>query len=346
MADHTSLNKITHIGDSTLTSMMQDNIVEFFDWGLIDRGGFFNIDIPTEGHYGGNKYQLRLVDDPGYTSGQVWEAFRSNWVWQSGLSPIDQPRTMTKLKPDATNYPNQSYKPGISGVFVGNTFQPTSGVGPYKHIVDYTNGRIVFDSAISTSSTVKAEYTHKWAKVTRADSAFFREIQYRSQRADEDFTLTGSGDYAQLAQTRLQLPVLAIETVRRSPSVPHELGGYAQHVYTDVLFHVLAEDNYTRDKLLDIVSLQEEKSIFMFDSDRIGRNNAFPLDYRGTTNSGALRYPELVAHSGSPDLGYRIGGPSNLSSQLTFKSANSQEYSDLSPNLYHGVVRVTTEVIM
>ena len=84
----------------------------------------------------------------------------------------------------------------------------------------------------------------------------------------------------------------------------------------------------------------------MFDSDRIGRNNAFPLDYRGTTNSGALRYPELVAHSGSPDLGYRIGGPSNLSAQLTFKSANSQEYSDLSPNLYHGVVRVTTEVIM
>ena len=104
--EHLKLNKIDNMGDSTLTPLLGDNIIEFFDWAFLDRGGFFNIKIPTSGHYGGDKHKLRLVDDPRYTKGQVWEGFRSNWVWQSGVSTTDQPNTITKIKPDAATYPN------------------------------------------------------------------------------------------------------------------------------------------------------------------------------------------------------------------------------------------------
>jgi hypothetical protein len=89
--DHLNLNKIANVGDSTITSLIKDNTIEFFNWAIINNGGFFNINIPTSGHYGGDKHNLRLVDDPRYTSGQVWEGFRSNWVWASGLECETQP---------------------------------------------------------------------------------------------------------------------------------------------------------------------------------------------------------------------------------------------------------------
>ena len=330
---HTRLNKISDLGRSTLTSLIQDNIVEFFDWGLIEAGGFFNVDVPTSGLYGGDKHKLRLVDDPYYTSGQVWEGFRSNWVWQSGLSVIDQPNVLTKL--GDTGYTNRS-TPGVSGVFIGNVFQPTSGVGSYQHHIDYPKGRVVFDAAISTSSEVSAEYAYKWVSVTRADNEFFREVQYRSERADGDFTLTGSGDWSQLAETRLQLPAIAVEMIGRS-SDPYSLGSTSHIVSTDVLFHVLAEEPYNRDKLTDVISAQEDKTLYMINVDGVGSDGAYPLDYKGTTNTNALRYSDLVGPQ--EDGGYRHG------SKMRFSDASTQLLEEISPNLYHGTVRLKVEVI-
>ena len=330
------LSKITNVGDSTPSNILQDNIIELFDWGILDAGGFQNVSIPTTGQYGGTKHKLRLVDDPRYTSGQVWEGFRSNWVWQSGVSTTDQPNTITKIKPDAATYPNAKNYPGMSGIFVDGAFQPASGVGTYAYHIDYPNGRVIFDTAITTTSTVTAEFSHKWVKVTKANNDFFREIQYRSQRADGDFTLASSGDWSQLADTRLQLPVLAVEVVKRRTLEPYALGSLTHFVNTDVLFHVLAEDDYDRDKLLDIVSLQDGKVINLFDSDYIGRQQKFPLDYRGMTNLDALQYPDLLASE------YLYSKASNM--QL--KDASVQVSDAISPNLYHGVVRLNTELIM
>ena len=318
------LNKIKNMGDSTVSSLIQDNLIEFYDWGMLDTGGFFNISIPTAGQHGGDKHKLRLVDDPRYTSGQVWEGFRSNWIWQSGLSCETQPKTLTRLQPDSA-YPNLLHTPGISGVFIGGAFQPTSGVGIYKHHIDYPNGRVVFDSAISTASTVTAEFSYKWTKVTRANEDFFREVQYRSQRADGDFTLEASGDWSQLAETRLQLPVIAIEVVKSRNLEPYALGGLKHYVNTDVLFHVLAEDDYERDKLLDVISFQEEKVLPLFDSDKIARSGVLPLDYRGMVDlydrngdfHNPKMYPELIKASG--DGGYKYDGVSNGSITLVGK---------------------------
>jgi len=242
------------------------------------------------------------------------------------------------LEDTSGDYPNQERPPGVSGVFVDSVFRPASGVGPYSFHVDYPKGRVVFGSAISSTSDVQAEFSYKWINVVRADQAFFREIQYRSQRADGDFNYAASGDWSQLAQTRMQLPVIAVEAVSRREFSPFQLGG-GQYVNTDVLFHVLAEQEYDRDKLLDIVSLQNEKTINVFDSDKVQdwQVRAFPLDWRGMTRPSGLRYPELVDDFRSTKV---------FNGDLRFKDAAITAVSTVNPNLYHGVVRTSTEVIL
>ena len=337
------LHKVTNYGDSTISSIIQDNLIEFFDWAIMDIGGFNNVSIPQTGVYGGDRHKLRLVNDPRYTSGQVWEAFRGNWVWQSGLASTDQPNTLLKLKPDAATYPNAAYKPGVSGVFVGGTFQPTSGVGTYAHHIDYPNGRVVFDTAISTTSEVTAEFSYKQVKIVRATDDFFREVQYRSERADEDFTLAGSGDWSQLSETRLQLPIIAIEVLKGRNNQPYALGTSSHFVNTEVLYHVLSEEDYERDKLLDIISLQDENVITLFDSDKIGRDGVFPLDHRGMTNTGAKIYPDLVKSTDNGGFPYTA-----LNDTVNMRMLNSRVSvsESINPNLHHGVVRMTNEVII
>ena len=348
---HARLNKINNVGDTSITPLMRDNLVEFFDWGILDAGGFFNVSIPTAGFYGGNKHKLKIVDDPNYNYGQVWEGFRSNWVWQSGLTSTDQPLVVQKLLEDS-EYPKGKRSPGVSGVFIGTAFQPASGVGTYAYHIDYPQGRVVFDSAIPSGSDVQAEFSYKWVNVIPANNEFFREVQYRSQRADGDFTLAGSGDWSQIGETRLQLPAIAVEPTVRRDHAPFALGTSESYVSSDVLFHVLAEDDFTRDKLVDMVSLQGDKSIFMFDSDRIGRKDDFPLDNRGMVSASGQRYPELVAASGlggfpGAGKGYRVDGTvQGKVTVLRLADARITTTSTLHPSLYHGVVRITTEAIL
>ena len=347
---YTTFSKITNIGNSTVGPLLRDNIIEFFDWAFLEAGGYTNVSNSVHagsGIYGDYRADLRPVNDPNFNSGQVWEAFHSNWVWQSGLGTTHQPLVMTNLRPDHTDYPNQRRLPGISGVYVNNVFQPTSGDGTYAHYIDYPNGRVVFDTAINTTSDVTSSYSFKNVNVVPADSRFFREIKYRVEEAPQDFNLTGSGDYTQLGETRLQLPAIAVEFVNKRTLEPYQLGG-SHYINSELLFHVLAEDDYTRDKLLDIISYQDEKMIRMFDSDRIGRSGVFPLDYRGSTRNtdkdgnivNSIRYPELVQPSGSGGYRHHYYGGSIL-----LKDTKIQQHDTISPNLYHGTVRLTAEVV-
>ena len=136
----------------------------------------------------------------------------------------------------------------------------------------------------------------------------------------------------------MQLPVIAVEAVSRRDFEPFQLGG-GQYVNTEVLFHILAEEEYDRDKLLDIVSLQNEKTINAFDSDRVEdyQIKAFPLDWRGMTRPSGLRYPELVDDFRSVKI---------LHGSIRLKDSAITASTSINPNLYHGVVRTSTEVIL
>lgn len=315
------LKGFSKLGDSTLTNDIKENLISFFDWGLLEKENYINVSIPTSGYYGGNEHVLRLVDDPRYTAGQVWEGFRSNWVWQSGVSGSPAPLVST----DNSN-------PGVSGVYVSGVFYPVATTGTYAHHINHPLGRVIFDTAIPTTSAVTCEYSYKYVNVTQSNGLpWFQEIHKRSERVENSQFITSSGDWSQLSQNRYQLPAIGIEIVNNRSFKGYQLGG-SSYVYTDVLFHCISEDPYMRDNLLDAVSYQNEKNFMMYDLNDIADSGTFPLNHNGVPASGALRFSELIT-------------------QFPFKNLRlfNMRFDSVYPlgtNLYVGTVKCTTEVIL
>lgn len=309
------LTGVGQIGRPALSSLLQAGVISFFDWGFTNVGAYTNVSIPTSGVYGGDKHILRPVQSRYKADGRVWEGHRGNWVWQSGVSQAVSPIE-------------------ISGVFVDSAFIAVgSGVS-----IDYVRGQVIFPNAVATTSTVKCEYSYKRVNVLDAqDIPAFKRVQFRSERVDSSHYLqAASGDWHQAGQTRLQLPAIAVETVNRRKYRPYALGGY-QYADTDIVFHVLAEDAQTANMLADHLSYQNEKTIWLIDLKRLGDDNAYPLNYDGTKNSGALSYPDLVSASG--DGGYRWN-------KCRFYNAEIQGGDWVSDSLYNSRVRLTTEVVL
>jgi hypothetical protein len=316
------LKGFSKLGDSTLVNDIKENLISFFDWGFLQKDNYININIPSSGYYGGDEHQLRLVDDPRYTKGQVWEGFRSNWVWESGVT--GDPAPLVSDTP-AT--------PGVSGVYVNDTFYPVSTTGEYAHHINHPLGRVVFDSPIASTGVVTCEYSYKFANITPSNGLpWFQEIHRRSERSENShFTASSSGDWSQLSQNRFQLPAVGLEVTNNRSFKGYQLGG-SSYVYTDVLFHCVAEDPYMRDILLDSVSYQNEKTFQMYNLNSIADADAFPLDHNGVPASGALRFPDLISQY-------------PLKALRLFDMKFDSVYT-LGTNLYVGTVKCSTEVIL
>lgn len=318
--NYLNLKGFDSVFDNTLNNELQDNIVEFLDWSLLEKGNYMNVSLGELSPEGVDYSKLRISSNSSFPSGKAWEGFRKNWVWQSGVSYSPAPIVGTN-----------NTIPGISGVYVNNTFYPSNTNGTYAHKIDYFNGRIIFNNPIPTTSTVKAEYSYRYINTVYANSLpWLSEIQYSSLDLDSNFNTLNKGKYDLPAEARVQLPAIAIEIVPRRSMKGYQLGG-GQYVSTDVLFHCLAEDEYTRNKLVDIISLQNDKTIHMFNSNQIAKSGAFPLDYHGFPVSGALRYPDLVNN-------YYRGS-------LRFKNSSLQSMKIINSNFYAGIVRMTLETI-
>jgi hypothetical protein len=315
-----NLKGIDSVFSTTLNNELQDNIVEFLDWALLEKGNYQSVSINEVSPNGSDYSKLKLSSNPNYAIGKAWEGFRQNWVWQSGVSYSPAPTVGT----------NKTI-PGISGVYVNNTFYSSSTTGVYAHKVDYFNGRVIFNSPIPTGSKVQAEYSYKYINVIYANSLpWLREVQYRTSDVPAGFNTPDKGDFSIPAEMRVQLPAIAVEIVPKRTFVGYQLGG-GQFVGTDVLFHCLAEDEFTRNKLVDIISLQNDKTIYLFNSNTIASSGAFPLDYLGTPVSGALQYPDLI------DKYFR--------GSLRLKNAMVQGMDLINTNFYAGIVRLTAESI-
>lgn len=322
MSFFSPLKGFKNINSSTLSNDIQDGLVEFFDWALLDKGNYFNVTLNEQSPNGEDYSKLRLSSNDSYTLGQVWEGFRKNWVWQTGISVdgMDSPFVSS----DANHL-------GVPGVYVNDVFQPSSGVGEYAHSIDHFNGRVIFDSAIPSGSKVQAEYSYKYINVVYANNVpWLREIQTSTLQPTSNFNEVSNGAWDIPTETRLQLPAIAIEVVPTRRFKGYQLGG-GQFVYSDVIFHCIAEDEYTRNQMLDIISLQNDKTIHLFDSNSINQDSDFPLDYKGSVVPSALRYPDLVeTHPGG---------------RLRLTNARIEQMIMAKSDVFGGVVRMTTEGI-
>jgi hypothetical protein len=318
---YTSFSKVSHIGDSLFTSELESNLKWYMDWAMLGIGGWSDIAIPTSGAFGGDFSDLRAVQDPSYTNGEVWESARKDWVWETGDLYSDGGSDYSATQ--------------ISGVHVNGALYGT-GDATYGHHYDYPNGRVVFDSAIPTSSTVELDYSYRNVQVYIADQAeWWDELQFDSLRVDDpSYSAAGSGGWGILANHRVQMPAIVIEAVPRRTFKPYQMGDTSQFVKQDVLFHIVAESRWWRNQLVDVISLQKDDQIWLYNSNTVASSGDYPLDYRGMRVTSPKNYNDIVENTG-----YRY-----KSARITEMSIG--EMQSYNSRLHEGTVRATFEVVL
>lgn len=311
MPSYTELKDVSQANDSLMSDQLEANLTSFFQWGFLGVGGFFNVVIPTSGAYGGNQHQLRLSEDPNYLPGQVWEGFRKDWVWETGVPYSTQPVR-------------------VSGVYVNGNFQPATGVGPYEFSVNYPMGQVVFNAPISTGSLVTCEYSYRQHQWYTADSPWWQEVQLDSYRVDDPMFLQyGSGAWSVLADHRVQLPAVVVEATPKTQRWGKQIGDLSQIVRQDVLFHILAETNFDRKTLHDVITYQWQHRILGYDKNLVLASGWYPLNPDGSPQPSGLQYPDLVMNA--------------FWEQIRFMGMASQDHRRFGP-VYYSTVRLTAEV--
>lgn len=307
---NTQFKSVNKIGSRLFMNELETNLKMFLDWSFLQVGAFYNVSIPTSGQYGGDFSRLRTVQDPQFTNGRVWEGVRKDWVWESDLDYNVQPNAVT-------------------GVYVNNS-GITSG-----YYVNHLNGRVVFDSPIATGSIVKAAHSYRGIQVYKSDDApWFKELQYGSFSAqDSQFHQVSKGEWNIGSYQRVQLPAVVIECVPRAFSTPFEIGnGTLQVRNQDVIFHVVAENGFDRNQLVDILGLQQDLNIILYNTDAIIASGDYPLDYKGSLTAANMNYPDLVANYPWE--------------KARWKDVVTSEVESPHPFLHEARVRVTFESIL
>jgi len=316
---HTNFKGVTHFGNDQLMNMLEANLKIYYDWSLLKIGAWVDVQNTQVDVWAGDVSQLRMADDPAYTDGRVWQGQRKNWVWETGVNYTDVD--------SATQNPSGVGVPTIDGV---------AATGSYS--VNYSLGRIIFDDAIATTSTVKVTHAYRNVQTYIADDVpWFRELQFRSHRSDDaQISKTSTGEWSIGGQHRVQLPAIIIESVPQGISRGYELGNGSLVIKQDVRFHVIADSRYARNNIVDIIRQQSDRAIWLFDTNLVNAGGGWPLDGYGDL-TGVNMYPDLVDTIANG--GYRWN-------QCHMMHSAVSEIESLHPNLFEGIVKTTMEIVL
>lgn len=309
---NTKFKGIDSIGQDLLLNILESNFKMYFDWAFLNIGAWFDVSLNQNTLYGINKHsQLIPVEDPSFTNGRVWQGIRKDWVWETGID-------FQSTSPIAIN----SINVNSSNVSKAGNF-----------IVNYPLGRIIFNSPKSLSSNIELSYSYRFVQVHRSsESPWFNILQFSSfNTSNNDIQLTDEGEWAIGGQHRIQLPCIVIEPISRSRSRPYEIGNNLLWLEQDIAFYVLAENKNDRNKLLDILRLQQDVTLQLFDTNLIAQNDNYPLTYDGDIKNNPLMYPDIIQA-----YPWR---------KCFIKNISLFEIDSPNPNLHQGMARATLEVI-
>lgn len=269
---------ITHWGETDYITELENNLYVFLNYAFLKIGAWRNVQVPTQTPYG-RLDRLRLLPNPSFNSGQIWQAARKDWVWETGI-----------------NYT------GVAGTGVYNPIDVeilVNGVAPTgDYAVNYPLGMVYFDQAVPATNDVTASYSYRLVQIYVAETAeWWKQIQRYSLRLDQEGWSNSDfneGIYSIMAQNRVQLPAIVIEGVARGESKPYQLGTTSSWVIQDIMFYVIAEDRQTRNKITDILRRQKGRSFFLYDTDSVQDSGHFPLNVSGDRVADAKTYVNYI----------------------------------------------------
>jgi hypothetical protein len=316
--DYTKFNNVDNIGQHSLLNQLEENVKTFLDWGLLNIGGFVNVNIPTSGLYGGSFHELKTSDHPGYTKGQLWQSAKKDWVWETGVNYNgSQPNKITNISINNVSYP-----------------APT-GSGSIGFYINYPLGQVVFNKPLPPTSSVKLQHSYRWCQTYKSSSdPYWVELQGLTYDPSPALQQKDKGSYNLSSNHRIQMPCIIIEPIARSFSQPWQLGAFDFAIDQDILLHVFAENSHDKNHLTDIIRLQKQKTIWLYDINKVVNSGVNPLDYRGSLNNNGKNYHDLVTN------------PSYRWHKCYFKEISISEMESQNKSLYWCTIRLTTEVII
>lgn len=308
---NTLFKGVNSISQDLLLNILEANFKLYLDWAFLNIGAWFDININDNTIYGINKHSRLLpVSDPSYVDGRVWQGIRKDWVWETVTYNNSSPLVINNIQVNSSTI-NKSD----------------------NFTINYPLGRIIFNNPISISSDVDLSYSYRFVQVHRSsESPWFNIIQYSSfNTSNKDIERTDDGEWSIGGNHRIQLPAIIIDPVSRSRSRPYEIGNGLLWLEQDIAFYILAENKNDRNKLLDILRLQQDVTLQLFDTNQVSQNDNYPLDYNGDIKNGALMYPNIV-----DTYPWR---------KCLIKNISLFEIDSPNPNFHQGMVRATLEII-
>lgn len=313
----------TNVHYDSYNANLKYGLLGFLRWASLEAGGFQNVTYNNaSGILGGDFSRLRPVSDPNYTDGQVWEGFRGDWIWETGSSASPAPIIN-------------------SGIYVDGSWKGTpSESGTYAHYVDFPQGRVVFDSAIPTTSVVNASFAHRMPSIVKASEQWLRELAFDSFHVERsDFLSADSGMWSQPYAVRRQLPVVGVHLYGRPVSEPYEIGSAAQWVSQGVELSIVAQNETFVDQWIDILTLENDRTVWLPNRRLMKDDSGYPhdLDYRGAPVSNPMTYPQLIQPTGEGGFGW---------TNAIWGDASAQKLEGMPDGLFAASVRSTFQVIL
>ena len=309
---------VQSLGQSLLINELVNNYKSFLDWGFLNIGGFTNVNIPTSNVHNFNLHILKPTKDQNYTTNTVWQTPRKDWVYESGIN-------YSGVQP--TNF---------SGLYVGASFYPApTGNSTLGYKINYPDGRVVFNQPVPSGSSVTASYSYKNIQIYKMEEfPYWKEIQQASLENKTGFTLSDKGDFSISAEKRIQLPAVIIEPIARSTSKPLQLGDVSQIIEQDILLHILSDNSKDKNNIIDILRLQKDRMLYLYNTDNVVKSGVYALNYDGSKNINGQNY-DIIANN-----------PAYQWIKCRIKDVNISDINFVNIRLYGAVVRVTNEILI
>jgi len=309
---------VKSLGQSLLINELINNYKSFLEWGFLNIGGFTNVSIPTSNISSFNLHILKPTKDPNYLDNTVWQTPRKDWVYESGIN-------YSGIQPN-----------NFSGIYVNSSFYPEpTGNSDLGYRINYPDGRIIFNQPVASGASVSASYSYKNIQIYKMEEfPYWKEIQQASLENKTGFTLSDKGDFSISAEKRIQLPAVIIEAVARSSSKPLQLGDVSQIIEQDLLFHILSNNPSDKNNIVDILRLQKDRILFLYNTDNVVKSGVYPLNYDGSKNINGQNY-NIIANN-----------PSYQWIKCRIKDINISDINFVNIRLYGAIVRITNEVLI
>jgi hypothetical protein len=274
MPTHTKFQIATDLNRDVMSQTLEENIVDFLRWGFLEIGGFTSVPVLSPGTALAKSPELfEPVSKGSVIDYKTWQAPHRDWVYETGLDYSPAPTLVT-------------------GVYVNGTHYPTATTtGAFAHKFDLVHGRVIFQNAISASSVVQAAYSYRWVSVFDQDVPWFRSVVLDAYLTEDE----EGGVIKVLDDSGVELPAVVVESVMAGQYRGREIGSNTLTARKDMLFHVLADNKSDRDRIADVISLQQGITIWLYDVNARRTAGDYPLKWDGSPNLTARMYPSLIS---------------------------------------------------